>query len=74
MFQVEIIEQIGKKPLVVDAAQIVIRLDGSPVSVAALFAGSESMQVAHCVDKNFNEVLKKMQINETVIVDKKKAK
>ncbi len=74
MFQVEIIEQIGKKPLVVDASQIVVRLNGSPVSVAALFAGSESMQVSHCVDENFNEVLQKMQINETVIVEKKKVK
>mgnify|MGYP000120496163 CR=1 FL=1 len=67
MFQIEIIEQIGKKPLVLEASQVVVRLDGSPVCVAALFAGSNSIQVAHCVDKNFNEVLQKMQINETVI-------
>ena len=74
MFQVEIIEQIGKRPLVLEASQVVVRLDGSPVCVAALFAGSNSIQVAHCVDKNFNEVLQKMQINETVIVEKKKVK
>jgi hypothetical protein len=68
MFKVEILEQVGVPPLQVAASQVVIRLaNGTPISVAALFGGEESVLVSHCDDPNFNDTLAKLAINQTVI-------
>lgn len=70
MFVAEIIEQVGKPPLRVAASQIVVRMpDGTPVSVAAEFGTSASVLVSHCADSNFNENLRKLGINETVVTE-----
>ena len=69
MFYVEIINGIGKSPIRVEASQVVIRMpNGTPVSVAALYGGPDSVLVSHCEDPNFNANLKKLGINETVVV------
>lgn len=71
MFKVEILEKVGVPPLTVEASQIVIRLpDGTPVSVAALFGGTEALMVSHADDPDFNENLDKLGINQTVVTDK----
>tara|TARA_R110000751_G_scaffold62759_2_gene129711 strand:- start:2119 stop:2355 length:237 start_codon:yes stop_codon:yes gene_type:complete len=71
MFKVEVLERVGIPPLSVDASQVVIRLaDGTPVSVAALFGGEESLLVSNAGDPDFNENLNKLGINETVITEK----
>jgi hypothetical protein len=71
MFKVEILERIGVPPLTVDASQVVIRLDdGTPVSVAALFGGTEALMVSHADDPDFNQNLDKLGINQTVITEK----
>lgn len=71
MFIVEVVESIGKPPHRIPASQVVVRmLDGTPVSVAALFGGSTSVMVSHCEDANFNDNLRKLGINETVISTK----
>ncbi len=68
MFVVELIQSIGQPPIRLQASQVVIRmLNGTPVSVAALFGTAESILVSHCEDQNFNENLQKLGINETVI-------
>lgn len=71
MFIVEVIESIGKPPLRIPASQVVVRmLDGTPISVAAIFGGITSVMVSHCEDVNFNDNLRKLGINETVISTK----
>jgi len=71
MFKVEILEKVGVPPLTVNASQVVIRLpDGTPVSIAALFGGTEALMVSHADDPDFNENLQKLGINQTVIADK----
>ena len=71
MFIVEVIESIGKPPLRIPASQVVVRMqDGTPVSVAALFGSSTSVMVSHCEDASFNDNLRKLGINETVISTK----
>ena len=71
MFKVEVLERVGVPPLTVDASQVVIRLlDGTPVSVAALFGSEEALMVSHADDSDFNENLNKLGINETVITEK----
>lgn len=50
---------------------MVIRLDdGTPVSVAALFGGTEALMVSHADDPDFNQNLDKLGINQTVITEK----
>lgn len=71
MFIVEVIESIGKPPLRIPASQVVVRMrDGTPVSVAALFGSATSVMVSHCEDANFNDNLRKLGINETIISTK----
>ena len=71
MFIVEVLESIGKPPLRIPASQVVVRMqDNTPVSVAALFGSSTSVMVSHCEDANFNDNLRKLGINETVISTK----
>ena len=71
MFIVEVIESIGKPPLRIPASQVVVRMqDGTPVSVAALFGRATSVMVSHCEDASFNDNLRKLGINETVISTK----
>lgn len=73
MFKVEIIEALNKPAKVLDAAQVVIRMpNGTPVSIAALFGGSNSVLVSHCKDPNFQLDLQKVGIKETVIVERLK--
>ncbi len=68
MFFVEIVESIGKPPLRVKASQVVVRLaNNTPVSLAALYGAADSVLVSHCDDASFNENLRKLGINETVI-------
>lgn len=68
MFIVEVVETIGKSPLKLPASQVVVRMpDGTPVIVAALFGGAASVLVSHCEDPRFNDNLRKLGINETVI-------
>lgn len=69
MFNVEILERIGQKPIVVPASQVVVRMpDGTPISVAALYGSSSSVMVSHCTDKDFQETLGKLGIKEKVMV------
>lgn len=71
MFTVEILTAVGKPPLTVSASQVVVRLpNGTPVSLAALFG--DGVMVSHCDDATFNDNLKKIGINETVINSKVK--
>ena len=71
MFRVDILERVGVPPMQLEASQVVIRMpDGTPVSVAALFGGDESVMVSHCEDPKFNENLAKLGINQTVITTK----
>ncbi len=70
MFQVEIIEAFNKPPKLLNASQVVIRMpNGTPVSIAALFGGPNSVLVSHCKDPNFQADLQKVGIKETVIVE-----
>mgnify|MGYP006295822085 CR=1 len=69
MFYVEIINGIGKSPIKIEASQVVVRMpNGTPVSIAALYGGPASVLVSHCEDPNFNNNLKKLGINETIVV------
>jgi len=73
MFVVEMVQSIGKPPIRVEASQLVVRLpDGTPISLAALYGGQESVLVSHCEDPTFNENLRKLGINETVVSEKLK--
>jgi hypothetical protein len=75
MFIVEIVEAIGKPPLRVEASQVVVRMpDGTPVSLAALYGSSESVLVSHCEDETFNDNLRKLGLNDTVISETLKVK
>ncbi len=71
MFIVEVVTSIGKPPLKLPASQVVVRMpDGTPISIAALFGGLTSVLVSHCEDPSFNDNLRKLGINETVISTK----
>jgi len=71
MFIVEVLTTVGKPPLRLPASQVVVRMpDGTPISVAALFGGVTSVLVSHCEDSSFNDNLRKLGINETVISTK----
>ena len=71
MFKVEILEKVGVPPILVEASQVVIKLpDGTPVSLAALFGGTEALLVSHVDDPDFNENLVKLGISATVITEK----
>lgn len=71
MFQVEILQGVGKAPLVLPATQVVVRTpNGTPVSIAAMFGGSQGILVSHCNDAEFNSNLTKTGINATVVTEK----
>lgn len=71
MFFVEVVESIGQPPIRLEASQVVVRMpNGTPVSLAALFGTSSSVLVSHCEDPSFNDNLRKLGINETVISSK----
>jgi hypothetical protein len=73
MFVVEVVQAIGRPPLKVEASQVVIRMpDGTPISLAALFGGPDSVLVSHCEDANFNENLRKLGLTDTVVTEKLK--
>lgn len=69
MFNIEILERVGQKPIVLTASQVIVRMpDGTPISVAALYGSNSSVMVSHCTDKDFQETLGKLGINEKVTV------
>jgi hypothetical protein len=71
MFQVEIMQGIGKPVQVLSATQVVIRTpNGTPVSLAAMFGGSSGIMVSHCNDPEFTANLRKVGIADTVITEK----
>lgn len=71
MFFVEILQGINKKPIRIEASQLVVRLaDGTPVMVGALYGGPNGVLVSHCGDDKFAENLAKLNVQGTVIVDK----
>ena len=71
MFIVEVVQSIGRPPIKMEASQVVIRMsDGTPVSLAALYGSIDSVLVSHCDDPNFNNNLKKLGINDTVVTEK----
>jgi hypothetical protein len=71
MFKLEILQQIGKPPQVIEASQVVIRMpNGTPVCVAALYGSDQTILVSHCKDNSFVNDLNKLGINETVIVER----
>ena len=73
MFNVEIVERIGSKVVVLPASQVVIQMpDGTPVSVAALYGSASSVLVSHCTDSDFQENLSKLGISDKVTVTKLK--
>lgn len=73
MFVVEVVQQIGKPPIRLEASQLVVRMpDGTPISLAALYGSKESVLVSHCEDTSFNDNLRKLGINETVVSEKLK--
>jgi len=73
MFTVEIVQAIGRPPIKMEASQVVIRMpNGTPISLAALFGGPDSVLVSHCEDANFNENLRKLGLTDTVVTEKLK--
>jgi hypothetical protein len=71
MFTVEIVSGIGQPVTVVKASQVVIRGEnGTPISVAALFGGSNGVMVSHCGDAEFQRNLSKLCIKDTVITER----
>lgn len=73
MFVVEVVQSIGKPPIRLEASQVVVRMpDGTPISLAALYGSQESVMVSHCEDKSFNDNLRKLGINETVVTERLK--
>ena len=75
MFTVEVVQGIGKPPIVLEASQVLIRMpDGTPVSLAALYGSSSSVLVSHCEDTNFNNNLRKLGLRDTVVTEKLKVK
>jgi len=74
VFKVEVIEAFNKPAQVLNASQVVVRMaDGTPISIAALFGGPNSVLVSHCKDPGFNLDLQKIGIKETVVVENLKS-
>ena len=75
MIRLEILTRIGEEPIVLDASQVVVTLpDGSPIALAAVFGGTEGVQVSHCKDPEFNKILKKLGIDRTTVVENMKVR
>lgn len=73
MFIIETVQCIGRPPIRLEASQVVIRMpDGTPICLAALFGGPNSVLVSHCDDANFNQNLKKLGLTDTVVTEKLK--
>ena len=73
MFTVEVLQGIGKPVQVLQATQVVVRTaNGTPVSIAAMFGGSDGLLVSHCGDEQFESNLSKVGISDTVITQKVK--
>lgn len=67
---VEIIPAVGQQPIVLVAAQVVVRNeDGTPVAAAATYGPDDTIAVTHVKDKDFNQMLRNLGVNMTVIVD-----
>lgn len=60
---------IGGRPLVIDAAQLIIRLDdGTPIGAASHFGPDGGYAITHVNDPDFAQMLRAMGVNKTVIV------
>lgn len=61
---------INGEPLVLDATLVIIRRDDTtPVCVAGEYGPEDSIRCSHALDKDFNETLRKLGINRTVICE-----
>lgn len=71
MFRIEVIQQVGKPPITLDASQVVIRMpNGTPVCIAAQYGSHSSLLLSHCNDSSFQADLEKLGISETVFVER----
>ena len=60
----------GGEPLVLEATLVIVRWpDGTPMCVAGAYGPDGVVRASHCKDKDFNETLRKLGIDRTVICD-----
>lgn len=70
--RVEACEKFGGKPLVTDAAVVVIRdVHGNPISVACETPCGDQpvITVSHCKDPDFNRILRGLGLDQVVICE-----
>jgi hypothetical protein len=74
MFSIEVLRGIGQPPIVLDdITQVVVRMPNhAPVSVASLYGAGSMVLVSHCKDPEFKDVLRKLGVTGTVIVEEVK--
>lgn len=65
--RVKVISRLGDAPVVMDAAVVLVENQfGEPISVAC--SNTDGVfWLAHCKDKNFNDVLRMLGIDKTII-------
>ncbi len=62
---------IGSKPVVLEATLVVCEHDnGTPFMVAGNYGPEGAERASHALDDDFNDTLRKMGVNKTVITDK----
>lgn len=65
-----LIRGITGEPLVVDAALFIARHDdGTPVCVGGEYGPGDTIRCSHALDKDFNQTLRKLGIDRTVICE-----
>lgn len=61
---------VGTPPIVLDATQIIVRLDdGTPICAASHYGPDGSYAVARVGDTDFQQMLRALGVNMTVVVD-----
>mgnify|MGYP003112036560 CR=1 FL=1 len=71
MLRVHLLQGIGKPPLVLDATQVVVRLDdGTPISVSALFGGTDAVITSHVKDEGFHADLRRAGVDDKVTLER----
>ena len=73
MFTVEVLQQVGKPPILIkDVSQVIVRLpDGSPVSVAAEYGLDNALLLSNVTDADFYANLQKLGVTgQRLIVEK----
>jgi len=70
---IKILRKGGREPVIIDDATLMIVEDakGNPVSLACEYGlpgRLGTFEVSHCKDPEFNELLKRLGIDKTVIV------